>query len=119
VHLAAVHLAVVGIQDVAALPPIAFLMHAAQHRHADDDLVLALIRACRAALVGRLAGDESLHDLAAQHPVLIAGDLDEGTRRTGFIVDGLPESDGRAGLRPSGCADKDKAQCNAADEFHA
>src|SRR6185312_11229397 len=78
-----VDLAVLGIEDLAAVPHVAVLAHAPQDGHALDRLVLALAVALRAFRMLAVAGDgfraavEQLHHLAFQRAVRLA-DLDDG-----------------------------------------
>src|SRR6202008_3209673 len=74
-HLAAVHLAVLRVENVPAVITLTGLLHAVDDRHAEDRLILARIGAGRAAPVGLVIRAESLDDLAAQVAAGIGADL--------------------------------------------
>src|SRR5574337_387577 len=92
----AVHLAVVRVEDVAAVPDrfvIGVLLHAAQDHQADQRLVLAIVGALVAHRVGLGLGVEQLLDGAAVDAVLI-GDAHQRLLRLGVVVDRFPQSGG-------------------------
>src|SRR5262249_10941018 len=94
-QLAAVGVAVFGIEDLAAVPHVAVATHVPQYRHADDRLLTAFAAAFLAARRRVLAGfAEQLDDTAVERVVMLAG-LDPRPRFVPFVVDGLPQSDGR------------------------
>ncbi|CAM2155590.1 conserved hypothetical protein [Paraburkholderia tropica] len=102
VHLAAIDLAVFRIENMAAVVFVAGLLHAVDDRHAEDQLILARVRARGAAAIGLIVRAQSLDDLAAQAAAAVVADLHECFRLAGVVVDGLPDPDGRAVLRVRG-----------------
>src|SRR5688572_9076484 len=91
---AAVDLAGLRIEDLAAFPFVAVLLHAPDDRHSGDRLVLALTLAGRADRVGTLVGLQHLDHPAAEFAVAF-GDLDHRLRLAGGVVDGGPGADRR------------------------
>src|SRR5262245_40622377 len=102
-----VDLAVVGIEDGAAVPQrLLALLDAANDLQADDRLVLAIVAALVADGV-LLAGIEHLLHAAAEHAAALA-DAHQRLLGLGLVVDRLPHAD-RRGLR-EGAARRQRAE---------
>src|SRR5690606_347825 len=96
-HLAPVDLAVVRVEDAAAVEQVRLvrvLADAGDDRHALHRLVLAVVGALVADRIGLLGQD--LLDLPADHAFLL-GDADQRLRLLRLVVDVLPEPDRRSG----------------------
>src|SRR5581483_2396110 len=90
-----VGLAVLGIEDLAAVPHVAVLLHAPHDGHAGHRLVVALAFAVLADRIGALLGEQHLLDHALQRAVRRSGDFDDGFGFAGFVVHLRPGADRR------------------------
>ena len=115
-HLAAIGLAVVGIEDFTAGPGIAVFLQSPQDGHADDRFVLALALAFLAQVRGIVAGlvEELLHH-ALEFAVFLS-DPDDRALLLGLVVDAAPGADRRAGGR--GKTRRHHQRCGNKQAFH-
>src|SRR5690348_3085584 len=90
-----VGLAVVRVEDLAAVPLVAILLHAPHDGHALDRLVVARTFALVADRMRTLLGEQHLLDDPLQRAVWCLADLDDGFGLAGFVVHLRPGSDGR------------------------
>lgn len=109
-----VDLAVVGVEDGAALPVsrTAVGTHALDDRHAAYRLIFSGSLALEAARLA-LTGVQNLLDVTDQNTIAL-GDAHMGTRLAGSIIDGLPQPD-----RAAHCRGSDGQGRKEADGQHA
>src|ERR1039457_1106256 len=91
-HLATVHRAILGVEDVASGVLVAVFLHSANDHHAGHRLALAFVAALVADL-DRVRIDQRFH--AAKKQPLLFVQQDDGLSLSGLIVAGPPAAGGR------------------------
>ena len=98
-HLAAIDLAVLGVENFAAGPGIALLLQSPQDGHADDRFVLALVLALLAQVRRIVTGlIEDLFHNTLELAVFL-GDPDCRPLLFGLVIDAAPDPDRRTASR--------------------
>ena len=87
-HFAAVHRSGIGIEDVAAAVVRPGVFDASNDDHADDGLILSVIRAGHTQAVC-IGAAENLGDPPKQ-PCIFFKNFDDRRRLAGLIIDGFP-----------------------------
>src|SRR5579875_2547138 len=116
-----VGLAVVRVENLAAVPHIAILFHAPHDDHSVHRLVVAFAGALLADRMRALVGKQHLFDHALQRAVRLLGDFDDGFRFAGGVVDLRPGADRRGVVRGAGRGGQQQGegyQCGAEGGAH-